>query len=472
VPVPTLTRATAYRSLPRIAVIIAAVLVGPAAVAPAPASAGTYEVPVCDAAPDNENNSWGSSNSSDFNTSQSCPSEDNPSKGLRVTTSRSGSSPAGHDGRWTFAAPPDTTLKSIDYEVAGRDKDNVEVYLRTNQQTLFAASNDGSGEFQTASKSGVGLAGGTTSVFIQSICDTTSTRCDYGREYGDIALYEAVVEVEDNTDPELNAKGGSLARSTSPVQKGNADVVFDASDNTGIKSARLVVDGNELDSYSYPYDETKALPAGNRSDERLVLDTRRLSEGPHTVQLVVVDSGGNEQSYEKSIVVDNQPDQGDGGDNDGDSRRDGGGGSGGGSNGGGGSGASGGGGGSSGGLDSNGSGSGPGIVGPPVGLDTVSLATSRRLVRNGRSVLFTGRVLDGGRPAGNSLVAIQAKVGRKWVTFKIVRTDALGNFASRYRFKRTRRSTRYQFRAHVAAQGTLSTIDSLARYVRVSPRAG
>jgi hypothetical protein len=99
----------------------------------------------------------------------------------------------------------------------------------------------------------------------------------------------------------------------------------------------------------------------------------------------------------------------------------------------------------------------------------VSLATSRRLVRNGRSVLFTGRVLDGGRPAGNALVAVQAKVGRKWVTFKIVRTDALGNFASRYRFKRTQRSTRYQFRAHVAAQGTLSTVDSLSRLVRVSP---
>lgn len=80
-------------------------------------------------------------------------------------------------------------------------------------------------------------------------------------------------------------------------------------------------------------------------------------------------------------------------------------------------------------------------------------------------------MLDGGLPAANALVAIQARVGKKWVTFKIVRTDALGNFASRYRFKRTRGSKRFQFRAHVAAQGTLSTVDSLARFVRVSPRA-
>ena len=434
------------------------------------ARAGTYEVPVCDAAPDNANNSWTSSNSSDFNTSQSCPSDDNPFKGIRVTTTRSGSSPAGHEGRWTFAAPAGTTLKSIDYELAGRDKDNVEVYLRTNRQTLFSASNDGSGQFLTDSKRGVGLAGGTTSVFIQSICDT-SARCDYGTEYGDISLYEAVVEVEDETDPGLNVKGGSLARSASPVQKDIADVVFDATDNTGIKSARLLVDGNEVDADTYPYDETKAVPAENQADRRLVVDTRRLSEGPHTVQLIVVDSAGNEQSYEKSIVVDNEADQGrdgGGGRDSSDDRTSRGDGSGGGGGSGGDSGGDGG---------TSGGGSAGGATGPPVSNpaqpgvlgDRVTLTRSRRAVRNGQSISFGGRVVDGGVPSANTLVALQARVGRRWVTFAVVRTDKFGNYTSRYRFTRTRRSTRYQFRAHVDAQGTVATLDSAPQSVRVRP---
>jgi hypothetical protein len=176
---------------------------------------------------------------------------------------------------------------------------------------------------------------------------------------------------------------------------------------------------------------------------------------------VVVDSAGNEQSHEKSIIVDNGTRQGGngGGSEDADSPRGGssGGGSGGGS------------GGSSGGGSSD-TGGGPAIGASPPGLDSVSFATSRAVVRNGSSVLFTGQVLDGGLPAANALVAVQARVGRRWVTFKIVRTDAFGNFASRYRFKRTRRSTRYQFRAHVAAQATLTTVDSTPRIVTVSPR--
>jgi len=444
-------------------------LAAPAA-APSRAEAGSFKVPVCDAAPDNANNSWTSSLASDFNASESCPSSDNPFKGLRITTTRSGSSPGGSDGRWTFAAPPETTLKSIDYEVAGRDKDNVEVYLRTNRQTLFAAQNDGSGQFLTDSKSGVGLAGGTTSVFIQSICDT-SARCDYGKEYGDISLYEAVVEVEDNTDPELKPKSGSLAAGANPVQQGIADVSFDATDNTGIKSARLLVDRDEVDSDTYPYDETKSVPAENQTDRRLVVDTRRLSEGPHTVQLIVVDSAGNEQSYEKSIVVDNEADQGrdgGGGRDSSDDRTSRGDGSGGGGGSGGDSGGDGG---------TSGGGSAGGATGPPVSNpaqpgvlgDRVTLTRSRRAVRNGQSISFGGRVVDGGVPSANTLVALQARVGRRWVTFAVVRTDKFGNYTSRYRFTRTRRSTRYQFRAHVDAQGTVATLDSAPQSVRVRP---
>jgi hypothetical protein len=186
---------------------------------------------------------------------------------------------------------------------------------------------------------------------------------------------------------------------------------------------------------------------------------------------VVVDSAGNEQSYEKSIVVDNEGDQGGdggGGRDNGDDR---------GSRGGGSSGGGGSGGGSGGDGGASGGGSAGGGTGAPVANpaqsgvlgDRVTLTRSRRAVRNGQGITFGGRVVDGGVPSANTLVALQARVGRRWVTFAVVRTDPLGNYTSRYRFTRTRRSTRYRFRAHVDAQGTVGTLDSGPQSVRVRP---
>ena len=461
-PVPRLTRATAHWSL-----IVATAVVIAGLASPEIAGAGTYEVKACDDAPGGSSNGWEVfQGNGGMAASKICPSNGDQRRGLYTRTTDTDVS--GGEVSIRFEAPDDTRLRelraTLRINTKGAEPGTFGVGIQDDRRNLRFGCEAGR---CTRNVPGNGPGGGRETISLDGAASvevftrcTASNDCSFSGSDNDIfaAVYGATVVIEDETAPELNAKGGSLAPGANPVQKGIADVVFDASDNTGIKSARLLVDGNEVDSDTYAYDETEPVPAENQSDRRLVIDTRRLSEGPHTAQLVVADSGGNEESYEKSIIVDNQADQsGDGGGGgDGDSRGDGG------SNGGGGSGGGGG-------SNSNGSGSGPGIVGPPVGLDTVSLATSRRLVRNGRSVLFTGRVLDGGRPAGNALVADQAKVGRRWVTFKIVRTDALGNFTSRYRFKRTRRSTRYQFRAHVAAQGTLSTVDSLSRIVRVSP---
>ena len=453
-----------FGSTARLAVTfgLAVVVLG---VAAAPGRAGTYDVPVCDEA-DGENNSWKRwNNASAYATSERCPSQGSDAGGLYVTTGSSGSTSRGSGDGWRFTAPDDTTLKSLDFNVTWRRKDNFDAILATDKSILrFYPRTGESGNFARESGDGVGL-NGAKYVQTQVSCGAPSS-CSLNEDFGALALRGATVEVEDKTEPELDARGGTLSPGGAPTQRGPASVRFDATDNTGIKSARLLIDGNEVDSESYSIDATRPAPGDNQFDRTLVVDTRDLSEGAHTAQVRVLDAADNETTYEKAIVVDNVSDSGEDGGEAGVNSGVGDG-SGGGS---GRSGGSNGGGGSSGGGP-GGSGGGPGIAPAPLGLDTVSLATSRRAVRNGRSVLFTGRVLDGGLPAAGVLVAVQAKVGRKWVTFKIVRTDALGNFASRYRFKRTRGSRRYQFRAHVAAQGTLNTIDSLSRLVRVSPRA-
>lgn len=463
-PVPTLTRATAFRcSIFALAGVVASLG------APSAAVAGTYEVKACDDAPGGSSNGWEvRAGNGGMDASKNCPSNGSERRGLYTRTTDTNVS--GGQVSIRFEAPEDTRLRELNATLRvatkGAEPGTFGVGVQANGSLRFGCeagrcTGDVTGGGPGGERESIDL-GRASNVEVFTRC-TGSNDCAFRGSDNDIfaALYGAAVVIEDETTPELDATGGSLAPGASPVQKGVADVVFDATDNTGIKSARLLVGRKEVDFDPYSYDETKPVPAENRSDGRLVVDTRQLSEGAHTVELVVSDSAGNEQTYTKAILVDNVADQSgnDGGGDDGGSSRDRS------SSGGGGSGSGGG----SGGGGSN-SGGGSGIAPTPVGLDSVSLATSHGVVRNGRSVVFTGQVLDGGLPAPGSLVAIQARVGRRWSTFKVVRADALGRFTARYRFKRTFRPARYQFRAHVAAQGTLSTVDSLSHSVRVNPR--
>jgi len=239
------------------------VLVG---VGATPALAGTYEVPVCDAA-DGKNNSWTRwSNAGDYPTSQTCPSGGSDFKGLYVTSNSSKSGSRGGGSGWRFTAPEDATVKSIDFELSWRKKDDVDALLATDKGIVRFYGRTG-GNFSREGANGVGL-NDARYVQTQVSCGASST-CSFSQDFAALGLRGAVVEVEDDTNPELSAKGGSLAASASPVQEGIADVVFDATDNTGIKSVRLLVDGDEVDFDPYSYDETRAVPAENRSDGRL-----------------------------------------------------------------------------------------------------------------------------------------------------------------------------------------------------------
>jgi hypothetical protein len=76
----------------------------------------------------------------------------------------------------------------------------------------------------------------------------------------------------------------------------------------------------------------------------------------------------------------------------------------------------------------------------------VRLKTNRKRTRNGRSIRFEGSVPGAG--TATARVELQARAGRKWVPF---RTTALknGKFKASYRFTSTYSKTRYRFRAVV-----------------------
>ncbi|MGZ5388249.1 MAG: hypothetical protein ACXWGS_12650, partial [Solirubrobacterales bacterium] len=69
----------------------------------------------------------------------------------------------------------------------------------------------------------------------------------------------------------------------------------------------------------------------------------------------------------------------------------------------------------------------------------------------GHAAHFRGELPGPG--ANSRVVALQARAGRKWRTFKQLRTDALGVFRGKYPFKQTVGHVVYRFRAVVKRQG-------------------
>jgi hypothetical protein len=80
-----------------------------------------------------------------------------------------------------------------------------------------------------------------------------------------------------------------------------------------------------------------------------------------------------------------------------------------------------------------------------------TLKLHKKSVANGQRVHFKGH-LPGPNAAGRA-VALQARAGRKWRTFKQLKTDDDGAFRGLYRFTQTSGRARYVFRALVKRQG-------------------
>jgi hypothetical protein len=89
----------------------------------------------------------------------------------------------------------------------------------------------------------------------------------------------------------------------------------------------------------------------------------------------------------------------------------------------------------------------------PVELDSTvvpTLAIARKKLANGHTEQFSGHLP--GPNADGRAVALQARAGRKWRTFKQLRTDSDGDFRGKYRFTQTTGIQRYAFRVLVKRQ--------------------
>jgi hypothetical protein len=99
-----------------------------------------------------------------------------------------------------------------------------------------------------------------------------------------------------------------------------------------------------------------------------------------------------------------------------------------------------------------------------------SLKADRSRLRNGQSVTFSGRLLGGMVPPTGVEVVLQAQTSRGWMSFKTIRTNASGRYASRYRFTATSGTRTYRFRAQVKSDSGYPWAASTTRSISVQVR--
>ncbi|HET6507058.1 MAG TPA: hypothetical protein VFG42_09725 [Baekduia sp.] len=104
-------------------------------------------------------------------------------------------------------------------------------------------------------------------------------------------------------------------------------------------------------------------------------------------------------------------------------------------------------------------------------IPKVTIAASRRSLRNGQLLTLRGRLSGGPIPSRGVLVRAEAWRGTHWQPFRDTRAKgSKGSFRVRYRFVGTTGSQRYTLRFHVVAQAAYPYVGGVSKRIHVRVR--
>jgi len=290
------------------------------------AIAGSYVVSAC--SPGTSPGLWAQTNTfpTSFTTGNRCggaeigPLDGGDEGGLYAEDilESSTSMPDGTRAGWTFSSPPGTTITSIRYyrTLAAHGSRDMAAGLWTadgavlEQCTVEIPLGSSISCSQPNNQAPFTFAGlSTNSLFFGVMCRyvVLPGACGAGGTIHSAraVLYSARVTLSESSLPAVVNVGGPLWRAG--VVSGVVPVTFAASDATGIKEQVVRGDdGKALISSPQACDFTLAQPCPQQPSGSLSVDTRRVSDGPHTFALVVTDAAGNSQVVTSPpVVVDN-----------------------------------------------------------------------------------------------------------------------------------------------------------------------
>ncbi len=287
---------------------------------PATAQAGTYEVWGC-AGPDGRPiaaDGWGAEGTvAGSSTSNQCAA----GQGLYAVLSDNVDLPANQSTlSWHFKAPADTRVvryRLWRWAFASVGAEGAPMYILYQGKIQFDDSHIGDicSQFERCASRGVvstpfSDANLVTSQPLADVRDLWmnvgcggSGTCRAGAAPGDYStgyrLYRSAVVLQDDTDPAFGAPpagslfaGGTLA--------GSHGVSFSATDTgSGVQQATLEVDGTPAATKTLgcapPY--TATVPCKLSASETVTLDTATLTDGQHSVRLLLADASGNSAAY-------------------------------------------------------------------------------------------------------------------------------------------------------------------------------
>lgn len=119
-----------------------------------------------------------------------------------------------------------------------------------------------------------------------------------------LRVKDVVVRVKDDAGPTLKNGRGALWTQDRWLA-GTHSVGFDASDASGIRSARVSLDGTEVASKAFPCDVTRPAPCPDGAFEEPRNTVALGADGAHTITLTAVDAAGNESASSRTVKIDN-----------------------------------------------------------------------------------------------------------------------------------------------------------------------
>ena len=290
--------------------------------APGSSLAGTYQVSACTGITPLVNNSWlpFNNNPTYLETPANCGTHEvtgfsRETSGLAAADvlGLSTNTPEGAVAGWTFAAPTDDeiTAISMDRDLFNDGPGWLPQIVDASGTPLpgdacpYNGSNGGCEISGAASHTGLD----TTSLTIEVLCSPASeglTACGGGAflHSARAELDGATVTITDEEPPQITSTSGQLF--TGSLVRGTITGTIDGSDNSGVRYARLYVDGTQVAQQALACDFTRPAPCPASSSNQFSLDTTTLSNGPHQIEAAVVDAAGNQTiGSPVQITVDN-----------------------------------------------------------------------------------------------------------------------------------------------------------------------
>lgn len=270
-----------------------------AAVLPAGASAGTYDVTAC--FDDTVNNSWQPFQHTGFaEAGFQCPSKAPNgawTEGMFARNTRgSSTAPYFSHARVSFLAPPGARI----IEVRGFTKLNGtggwEAGLHDEPANRWVMCCSTLNTWQPFT---VRLS--TSHIAALAMCAAPSG-CSRDGFHGSVGLRDVTVTVADDGAPSVAIRGGGLvARGWRHLLQ---DLVIDATDPVGVRGTTVSIDGTELGYSARACDFSRTAPCANGHEQQWI-ETRAFADGRHTLRVEAVDTAGNAHTIERPIFLDN-----------------------------------------------------------------------------------------------------------------------------------------------------------------------